>query len=230
MKRSMKVYLVVSALALAACGRGSGGSAANEGAPTSGAASAGPVHASNKPARIVAGATACDSYIATWKLCLTETAKTEPKLTPDAQEQTLSAMTGNIRRTCTTGASEKLDEVDWAKCVIGCKEGRAHKLKGACEKFNGDNKGTNQSSAPALSATMSAKVDVVTIGTKGCDDYLARCRACWRAKYGDDPDGIMASQLVSHFYETNLKSMGPMATTADTCKQMLASFSPDKCT
>jgi hypothetical protein len=230
MKRSMKLCLLVSALALAACGRGSGGGAANGEGPTSGPGSAAPGHASSKPARIVAGVTACDSYITSWKSCLTEAAKTEPKLTPAAQEETLNAMAGNIRNLCATGATEKLDEVEWAKCVISCKEGRAHKLKGACEKFNQDNKGTSQSNTPALSATMSAKVDVVTIGTKDCDDYLAKCRACWRAKYGDDADGIMASQLVSHFYESNLKGMGPMATTADSCKQMLASFSPDKCT
>jgi hypothetical protein len=228
MNRSRKVYVLVSTLALAACSRGSEGSAASGGSPPSGATSARPAPASNKAVRIVPGVTACDNYVATWKSCLTELAKTEPKLTPAAQEETLSAMTGNIRNTCTTGAHEKLDEVDWAKCVLSCKDGRAKKLKGACEKFNADNKDTNQSSTPSLSATMSTKVDVVTIGMKDCDDYLAKSRACARAKYGDDPDGIMASELVSHFYETNLKSMGPM-TTADTCKQMLASFSPDKC-
>jgi hypothetical protein len=228
MKRSTKVCLLVSALALAACGRGSDGSAASGGTPPSGAASATPARASNKAARIVPGVTACDNYVATTKSCITELAKTEPKLTPAAQEETLNNMTGNIRDTCTTGAHEKLDEVDWAKCVISCKERRAQKLKGACEKFNEDNKGTNQSGAPGLSATMSAKVDVVTTGMKDCDDYLAKSRACSRAKYGDDPDGIMASELVCHFHEANLKSMGAL-TTADMCKQMLASFSPDKC-
>jgi hypothetical protein len=75
---------------------------------------------------------------------------------------------------------------------------------------------------------LGAKADVVTTGMTDCDEYLAKSRACRKAKYGDDPDGTMASQVFSHFFETNIKSMGAMLT-ADSCKKFLDSFSPDKC-
>jgi hypothetical protein len=227
MKRTMQVYCLVSAIALVACHKGSAGSGSGPGA-TRGAASAAPGHTPKNAPRIVDGVTACDNYVAVLKSCLAEAAKTEPKLTPAAQEEAVSAMTGNTRDTCTTGAHEKLDENDWAACVITCKEFRMRKAKGAFERVNEENKITSQSSAPALGAMLSAKAGVVTTGTADCDDYLAKSRACRKARYGDDPDGTMASQVVSHFFETNMKSMAAMMT-ADSCKKMLASFSPDKC-
>ena len=215
MKRTMKVCCLVSAIALFACNQGSAGSSASGPSAgssasgpsaTSGAAGAAPGRASSNAPRIVDGVTACDNYIAVWKSCLAEAAKTEPKLTPAAQEEAVGTMTGNIRERCTTGAHEKLDENDWAACVISCKEGRMRKVKGACERVNEENKITSQSSAPALGAVLGAKADVVTTGMTDCDDYLAKSRACRKARYGDDPDGTMASQVISHFFEANIKS------------------------